>query len=81
MMTLSYPFSRLSSNGQCEMCRGFPGNFENRGIVKLQSADEKEIKLLQWTCNYCGYTMLLDPSVTERTTYRGEGEEKIPDFE
>jgi len=81
MMTLTYPFSRISSSGQCKMCRGVIGTFQDRGLVILQTTDGKEVKLLQWTCNYCGYTMLFDPSVARQTAYRGEGTEEIPDFE
>lgn len=81
MMTFTYPFSRIKSSGQCNMCRVVIGNFQNRGLIKLQSADGKEINLLQWTCNYCGYTLLFDPSVARQTPYRAEGTEEIPDFE
>ena len=81
MFIMTYPGSRISSSGQCKMCRGFPGTFQNRGLVKLQTNDGEEIKLLRWTCDYCGYTMLFDPSVPKQTPYCGEGTEKIPDFE
>lgn len=81
MMTFTYPFSRIKSSGQCSMCRGFPGNLQERGLVSLQTADGKEVKLLQWTCNYCGYTLLFDPSVARQTAYRGEENEEIPEFE
>jgi predicted nucleic-acid-binding Zn-ribbon protein len=62
------------------MCRAFPGDFEERGLITLQMANGKEIKLLQWTCNYCGYTMFFDPTVTNTAPYRSEGTEEIPDF-
>lgn len=81
MLTITYPFSRISSSGQCTMCRGFPGSFQDRGLVKLQTSDGEEINLLRWTCGYCGYTMLFDPSVVKQTPYRGEGTEEVPDFE
>lgn len=79
-MTLTYPGSRISSSGQCKMCRGFPGNFQDCGLVSLKMDDGQEVKLLRWTCNYCGYTMLFDPSMARQTAYRGEGEEVFPDF-
>lgn len=81
MLTITYPFSRIQSSGQCDMCRGTTGYFQDRGLVTLQTADGKEVKLLQWTCNYCGYTLLFDPSVARKTPYRAEGTEEIPDFE
>jgi hypothetical protein len=81
MITMIYPRSRISSSGYCDMCRGTKGYFENRGIVKLQTIDGEEVKLLRLTCDYCGYTMLFDPSVPKKSPYRGEGNEEIPNFE
>lgn len=63
------------------MCRGTYGDFQNRGLIELQNSDGEKTKLLQWTCNYCGYTMFFDPSVTSSMPYKGEGQEEVPDFE
>ena len=30
------------------------------------------------SCNYCGFTMLFDPSVVSRSPYQGEGTEELP---
>lgn len=75
-----YPFSRISSSGQCKMCRGTYGNFRNQGLVSLHTEDESEVKLMVWSCDYCGFTMLFNTNVVENTPYRGDGEEEIPDF-
>ena len=76
-----YPFSRISSSGQCKMCRGTYGNFNNQGLASLKSGDGSEIKMMVWSCDYCGYTMLFNVGVVEKTAYRGDGEEVIPDFD
>lgn len=80
MLTMTYPGSRISSSGQCKMCRGVIGNFENNGLILLQNADGTELKLLRWTCNYCGFTMLFDPAVPANSPYKGEGKEELPEF-
>lgn len=81
MMKHMYPFSRIISSGQCKMCRSTYGNFNNQGLASLKSRDGSEIKLMVWSCDYCGYTMLFDVAVVEKTAYRGDGEEVIPDFD
>jgi hypothetical protein len=63
------------------MCRGVIGNFEDRGLVTFQTNAGAVVELLRWTCNYCGFTILFDPSAPRQSQYRGEGTEQIPDFE
>ncbi len=80
MIKFKYPGSRISSSGQCKLCRGTYGDLINHGLLTLTGSDGKEVRLMRISCNYCGYTMLFDVSVVENTPYRGEGEEIIPDF-
>jgi hypothetical protein len=81
MMSYTYPYSRISSSGDCNVCRGEPGRYQECGILTLPGVGGKEAKLLQISCNYCGHTMLFDLSSAKNSPYRGDGHETIPDFE
>ena len=80
MMSYNYPGSRFNGGGACEMCRGTHGSYQKSGVLLLSSADGEMVKLLHLTCDYCGHTILLDPSVMKRTPYMGDGQELAPEF-
>ena len=63
MMRMRFPRSRIKSSGQCSQCRLFPGDMVDRGRVRVVEASGKEVELLLWTCDKCGYTMLFDLDV------------------
>ena len=62
-MTIEYPQSRIKSSGQCDKCKGSPGFMTNSGHIESQDPSGQAKKLITWTCNKCGYTMLFDISV------------------
>jgi len=81
MMSYIYPYSRIKLSGDCGVCRGEPGRYQERGVVTLPRVGGTEVKLLQLSCNYCGHTMLFDLRSVKTSRYRGDGQETIPDFE
>jgi RNase P subunit RPR2 len=79
--TMTYPGSRIRSSGQCNQCRGFPGDMKDTGRIKLQDASGKPIELLKWTCNKCGYTMLFDLDVPRNLPWEdNEFREVLPEY-
>ena len=80
MMIYPYPYSRISSSGDCKVCRGQPGRYQERGVITLPCAGGGEVNLLQLSCNYCGHTMLFDLSSVKTSPYQGDGQETVPDF-
>jgi predicted nucleic-acid-binding Zn-ribbon protein len=68
--TMTYPGSRIRSSGQCNKCRGFPGDMQDTGRIKLHDASGKTIELLKWTCDKCGYTVLFDLDVARNNLWQ-----------
>jgi RNase P subunit RPR2 len=71
-LEMTYPRSRLKSSGQCSECRLHPGNMVDSGRVRL-AAQDREIELLVWTCDKCGYTMLFDLAVPRARPWNEPG--------
>jgi hypothetical protein len=71
-MSMNYPGSRIKSSGQCDKCKGFPGNMQDMGRLKLHDAKGVPVELMKWTCDKCGYTLLFDLDVARRTPLNGE---------
>jgi hypothetical protein len=72
MIEQLYPRSRIKSSGQCSQCRLHPGNMVDSGRVRLAASD-REVELMLWTCDKCGYTMLFDLSVPRTRPWTESG--------
>jgi RNase P subunit RPR2 len=78
MFSIKYPQSRIKSSGQCSQCRTVVGEMQDTGRIILQDSSGKNVELLKWTCNYCGYTMLFDLNVARNVPFKGNGEQEEP---
>ena len=71
MIEMSYPRSRLKSAGQCSQCRLHPGTMMDGGRITLNGS--REVELLLWTCDKCGYTMLFDLAIPRSHPWHESG--------
>lgn len=81
MMIYEYPTSRVSLAWDCKLCRSGRGTYQRRNVLTFKGSTGEDIKLLQLSCDYCGHTLLFDLSAVKTIPYRGDGQERIPDFE
>lgn len=79
-MTIEYPHSRMMTSGQCEECKPPAGMMTDSGRIHLQDTSGNSIEFMKWTCNKCGYTVLLDLNIVRNRPLQNQNfEEILPD--